>query len=154
MSEDFIYPGLFSTVAFVAWILATELGRRSRLKMLIAFRMRLIEALGGGSEVAAFLKTEAGVRLMKDLTADAQTGLTGRIETAGHRSLVLLCLGGGLALLGQFAGAEPREGFTIAAGVAAALGVGFALSAILSWRLALRLNLIGSADDEGSGGRV
>ena len=142
MSEDFIYPGLFSTVAFVVWILATELGRRSRLKMQIAFRIRLIESLGGGPEVAAFLKTEAGLRLMRDLTDEPRTGLASRIEATGQRSLVLLSLGGGLGLLAWFGEAGWAPGFTIAASLAAALGTGFALSAVLSWRLASRLDLL------------
>lgn len=153
MSEDFIYPGLFSTVAFVVWVLASELGRRSRLNMLIAFRMRLIEALGGGQEVAAFLQTEAGQRLMKDLTEEPRTGLAGRIEVAGQRSLVLFSLGAGLGLLARFGETGLATGFAIAASVAAALGVGFALSAILSWRLAKHLDLLRPGREPPAGGR-
>lgn len=151
MTEIVITPVLFATVAFCFWTSVAQWSRRDRLKQFIDFRLRMVERLAsvdGGSALSG----ENGERILLALMAGpTDDGLPERTLATARTSLVLLCLGAGLSLLSWRDALGAEESFFTAAVISLALGSGFGLSALLSWRLGGQVGLVQPA--AGSPGR-
>ncbi len=151
--EIIIVPAFFATIAYVAWVFVTASQRKQRTKLLTDFHGKLLDKLGSVKDFSEFLHTPAGSRFMQDLAAEplaAAAGPRERILRAGQIGAVLICLGIGLLLLGFTAPLSPgggQEGFAAVGAIALSLGVGFAASAVTSFRVARVLGLLKATPD-------
>ncbi len=129
MPEDIvILPILFGLFGFVAWITFTTIRR---------YKM---EKFGSGQELLAYVQSDAGKQLMESLTMEQRTP-HGRILGAAQASVILVLLAVALLFLrGRVSGGE--EGFLVSGTIVLSLGVGFGLSAALSYFLSKSFGLL------------
>ena len=152
-SEVIIVPALFLTIGYVASLLATTVQRRARMKLIADFHTRLLDRLGSAKDFSDFAQTDAGARFMRALTTEpaAGGGTYERILRAAQLGAVFICVGLGLLLLSFFSPRTLADAQPVANRVgviALSLGIGFAFSAALSYRLAGMLGLLRRNADE------
>ena len=101
---------------------------------------KLLEKFGSGQELLAYVQSDAGKQLMESLTMEQRTP-HGRILGAAQVSVILVLLALALLFLrGRVSGGE--EGFLVSGTIALSLGVGFGLSAALSYFLSKSFGLL------------
>jgi len=137
MSTDaIVYPILFVTLGFVLWVFATEMRRRSRMKMLIDLRLRLLDRVDSAADIVALMQSEGGARLLQDPAEKSSGGgFRDQVIRTAQIAVVLLLASGGLFVLAWLNAFDARSSLIAFAVMAAFIGVGFALSAALAWRL-------------------
>jgi hypothetical protein len=146
--EVVVVPSFFVTIGYVVWVWVNASQRKQRLKLMTEFHGKLIDRLGSFKDFSEFLHTPAGTRFMQDLASDpASVGSPqDRILRAAQFSAVLICLGIGLLLISVFwspsAPARGQSVFATIGAIALSLGIGFAVSAVASYRLAGVLGLL------------
>ena len=145
--EIVIVPFIFATGGYITWVLGTAWQRRYRIRAMAEFHTRLLDKLGSVKDFGEFLQTDAGARLIADLGSDAASpsGAHERILRAVQLGTVLGCLGIGLLLLTFFSPSMPddaQHAFNAFGVISLSLGVGFAISSAVSYRLASSLGLL------------
>lgn len=149
-SDTIIYPVLFITLGFIFWVLAAQMWRRRRLKMLIDLRLRLLDRLEPAADITALLQSEGGARLLQDPSDESfGGGFRGRVIHTAQIGIVLLFGGAGLFVLAWMSSSETRSALIAFAVMAAFVGAGFALSAALAWRLGRSSGLVAHASLQG-----
>lgn len=145
MTEIIITPVLFLTIGFVFWVLISEIGRRSRFKMLTEFRMRMLDRLTSASDIVAVLEGDEGAMLLRDVDAASSAGFHARVLLPVQVGIVFVFVAAGfaaLALLGSFGASEVFGALAIMCGF---VGGGFLAAALAAWRLGLQSGLIPKA---------
>jgi hypothetical protein len=141
--EVIIVPALFSTIAFVVWVLVNGSQRRHHLKLVTDFNTRLIERIGSMKDFSEFLETSGGARFVDSLVVErSPTRPQDSILRAVQVGIVLLTLGVGLLVTSEVVGFIDDEPLIIVGAIAMSLGTGFLLSAIASYRLARSLGVL------------
>jgi hypothetical protein len=140
VNEDIvIVPIIFGLLGFVAWITLSTIRRYKTAKLQAGVQTKLLEKFGSGQELLAYVQSDAGKQLMESLTMEQRTP-HGRILGAAQASVILVLLGLGLLLLrGRVSGGE--EGFLVSGTITLSLGIGFGLSAALSYFLSKSFGL-------------
>jgi hypothetical protein len=141
MSEDIvILPIFFGLFGFVAWIIFTTIRRYKTAKLQAGVQTKLLEKFGSGQELLAYVQSDAGKRFLESLAMEQKTPY-GRILGAAQAGVILVLLGLALLFLrGRVSGAE--EGFLVSGTITLSLGVGFGLSAALSYFLSKSFGLL------------
>lgn len=155
-------PIIITTGLFVAIVWIIHLFIQSR-RWNRAFRQqseihsRLIDKFGTSQELAAYMETEAGKRFLmaSPIALDNETGLrmpnaVARVLTPLQVGIVLALLGVGFLLL-RNAGPDMPEPMLVAGTLLLAPGIGFILSAGVTWVLARRLGLMPEKHVTGTG---
>jgi len=109
---------------------------------------RLIDKLGASQDLAAYMETEAGKRFltMSPIALDPESSMhmpnaVARVLTPLQVGIVMTLLGIGLLLL-RYAGSDMETPMTVLGTLALMPGIGFILSAGVTWVLARRLGLM------------
>jgi hypothetical protein len=139
--------GAFVMVSWIVYTTVNGLRRWHQQRMLSQFQTKLLDRIGSVNELGAFLNTEAGASFLKGLTTvtEAGTGPHGRILRAVQSGAVLATLGVGLYLYGWLTPTIPGEltnAINAVATIFCGIGVGFLVSAALSYRLAKQMQLL------------
>lgn len=151
--EIIIVPSFFLMVGYVVWVTVTAWHRRQRLRMMTDFNTRLLDRLGSVKDFGDFLQTSAGARFMQDLASEPapMSGPQERILRASQMGTVLVFLGLGLLTVSFFwSPYAPERGQPVLAtlgAIALSLGLGFAASAVASYRVAGALGLLQKTAD-------
>lgn len=150
MPELIIVPAFFASVAYIVWVLANTAQRTRRMRMIADFNKGLLDRFGSAKDFGEFVQTEAGARFMHDLAAEPiSLGPHERILRAAQFAAVLTCLGVGLLVFVFFSPAfadKPRATIQGLGVISLALGIGFAVSALASYRLSTLLGLFHSGE--------
>ena len=141
MSEDVvILPLLMATFGSVVWIIFATIRRYKTAKLQAGVQTKLLEKFGSGQELLAYIQSDAGKRFTESLTMEQRTPY-GRILGATQAGVILILLGLALLFLrGRVSGGD--EGFLVSGTIILSLGVGFGLSAALSFFLSKSLGLL------------
>ena len=144
MSEDVvILPLLMATFGSVVWIIFATIRRYKTAKLQAEVQTKLLEKFGSGQELLAYIQSDAGKRFTESLTMEQRTPY-GRILGATQAGVILILLGLALLFLrGRVSGGD--EGFLVSGTIILSLGVGFGLSAALSFFLSKSLGLLGES---------
>lgn len=150
--EIIIVPSFFFMVGYICWLWTSAVQRKQRLTLLTDFNGKLLDKLGSVHDFSQFLQTDAGARFMRDLGSEPAAQASGpqeRILRAAQVGVVLICLGAGLLLLGFFTSLPGRsdDGLTTIGMIAFSVGLGFIISAAVSYRLAGILGLLHRTPD-------
>jgi predicted phage tail protein len=108
------------------------------------FQAKLLDRITTINELGAFLNTEAGARFMESMTSEA-AGPHMRILRATQSGVVLTVLGLALFIWNWLSPTTSGEAASAVYGMATivlALGIGFLLSATLSYRLSKEMGLL------------
>lgn len=143
LSEIVLFPALFALIGFLASVIVREMLRRSRLRMILEFRLRLLEQVKSGPDSATPLENEHGEQFLRDLAGDyAEESLPRRIAGAIQNGVVLLAGAAGFAVVAALDSFGARSGFTALAVMTGFAGAGFLLSGIIAWRLGAQWGLV------------
>ena len=146
--ELIIVPALFIMIGFIIWVLVNGRQRALRLKLTTEFNSKLLDRIGSVKDFNDFLQTEGGVKFMDSLTVERSSSRPqDSILRATQIGIVLIMLGLGVLTLGsyftqRYAGAGDFEVLTVVGGIALSLGLGFLISAAVSYRLAKALGVL------------
>jgi hypothetical protein len=152
MEEVAITIVLVSFIAGLSFIVAAGFSGR-RASALIRARAdletRLLDRLGSGREVVEFCQTEGGKQFIEALSmgtieSPASKGSPlDRILSSIQKGIILTLLGlGFLVLAGRFHGDGPGNVFMVIGVVGLSLGIGFLLSAGVSYRLSKSMGIL------------
>ena len=141
MSEDIIIlPMIIGLVGFVIWTIFSTIRRYRTAQLQAGLQTKLLEKFGSGQELLAYVQSDAGKRFLESLTMEQRTPY-GRILGAAQVSVILVLLSFAfLFLRGRVSGAE--EGFLVFGTIALSLGIGFGLSAALSYYMSKSFGLL------------
>jgi hypothetical protein len=138
----------------VLWVLRTLLESRRwnrSFKVHEEVHTKLIEKFGSGQDLSAYMQSDAGRRLLEwtppvpDATSHGLANPIGRILWSLQAGLVLLLVGLGLlALKGEMAATDAPP-LLVFGTLGVTLGIGFILSALVSYGLTKHLGLINGA---------
>lgn len=154
MDDAFAFLSIFGSGTFVVWTLVNGWLRRSHLKASMDFNLRLLDRIGSIKEFNEFLQTEGGTKFMSSLTTSVTakpiSSPSGRILLASQIGVVLSALGIGLlSLQSTLANTGEAVGFLITGVIALSIGLGFLVSAGVSFWLARTMNVLDSRDTVG-----
>ena len=141
MSDEVVlFPIFFSLIGFVVWTIFSTIRRYKTAKLQAELQTKLLEKFGSGQELLAYIQSDAGKRFLESLTMEQRTPY-GRILGAAQVSVILVLLSFALLFLrGRVAGAG--EGFLVFGTLTLSLGIGFGLSAGLSYYLSKSFGLL------------
>jgi len=151
---------LLSFMASLYLIVAAGLSGR-RASALIRTRAdlhaKLLDRLGSGREMVEFCQTEGGKRFIEGLsmgTVDSSASKGSppeRILGSIQKGIILTLLGLGFIFLAErFRRDDPGDMFMVIGTVGLSLGIGFLLSAGVSYRLSRSMGLLAKSDPGGS----
>jgi hypothetical protein len=139
--------GAFTMASWIVYTIVNGLRRWHQQRMVGQFQTKLLDRIGSVNELGAFLNTDAGARFLKGLTTatEAEVGPHVRILRAIQTGAVLATLGAGLYMYGWFTPTVPGEltnAINAVATIFVGIGVGFLISAAVSYRLSKQLRLL------------
>ncbi len=152
---DFLAPMLVlitAALVFGSVLRSYFLNRRLRenAKLWVELQGKVVDRFGAAPEVVRYLESEAGQRMLEgQVTSSASPHA--RVLDAVHTGLLVLLGGLGLQAASGIGDAEVRAVLQMVGTVGAILGLGFLLSAGISWFLMRRWGLLGDAPAAGSG---
>jgi membrane-bound ClpP family serine protease len=142
-SETIIAPAAFIMISFVVWTIVTGWQRSQQVKRMAEFNGRLIERLGSVQDVAQFLQTEGGSKMLSSFTIErVSSSVRERVLRGAAIGVICIALSVGFLVLGRIFTWEDYHGFTIIGVIALCLGLGFAASAAVSYFLAKGLGIL------------
>lgn len=152
---EMIVPGVVTATMFflIGWIVRTVTVNRRLTRLAqaqIELQGKLIDRFGSTAELAAYLNSEAGRKLLEVAAVERSTPharVLGAIQTG-----VVLLFGGSAFLFMRGAIPSSLEGFTFVGTLGVCLGLAFLVSAALAWGLSRRWGLIADRPAPGEGG--
>lgn len=129
-----MFWGLMFATAWIVWVISGNVRRRKIAEMQKDLHTRLLEKFGTSQELLEYLKSEAGRKFLEGATIERARPF-GRILGSIQSGLTLLLVGVGLLLLHGRVSESWAEDTLVFGVLAAALGIGFVLSAGVSYRL-------------------
>jgi len=144
MADIVFFLSLCFLIGYVVQIAVTNWSRRQHVKAIMTFNTHVLDRLGSATDFGAFAQTEAGAQLMRGLTAVEPPSMAPerRILSSVQTGIVLLSLGLGLFYLARSSGVSNHGEFTVFAAIGLSLGIGFLLSAGVSYQLSRVLGLL------------
>lgn len=144
----FIVPAIFGAFVWVIYIFVQSHRWNRTVKLQSEIHSRLIEKFGTSQDLAAYMETEVGKQFLMASPATAGPEFGQRMPNTVSRVLTSLSAGIVLALLGigflllRNAGPDTAEPMLITGTLLLMPGIGFILSAGMTWVLAQRLGLM------------
>lgn len=143
--EVILFPILFTLVGFIVWTIFSSIRRYQTAKLQAGLKTKLLEKFGSGQELLAYVQSDAGKRFLESLAMEQKTPY-GRILGAAQVSVILVLVSFAfLFLRGRVSGAE--EGFLVFGTIALCLGIGFGLSAALSYYMSKSFGLLSESTE-------
>jgi hypothetical protein len=140
--------GCLAALAWIIFIFVQNRRWNRAFKQQSEIHGRLIEKLGTGQDLIAYMETEAGKRFLmaSPIAAGSDFGqrlpdTVSRVLTSLSAGIVLALLGVGFLLL-RNAGPDTAEPMLVVGTLLLMPGIGFILSAGVTWALARRLGLM------------
>ncbi|HYS55771.1 MAG TPA: hypothetical protein VER58_18580 [Thermoanaerobaculia bacterium] len=118
--------GSFAMVVAVVWLVTRAKQRAAQYRAEV--QLKMIDRFGSGTEFVNFLESPAGRQFLQEPRRSARERVLGGVRAG----IILLFLGCAFAF-GYVAEHDP--GFFIPAFILGGLGVGFLVSAAISWKL-------------------
>lgn len=140
---------LFTAIGWVVWVLVNGFKTRQTVRAMTEFHNRLLDKMGSAKEFADFLQSEAGDRFLQSVTLD-RVNPNQRILSGIQTGLVFTFLGLGLLLLGWEFDFD-QHSFTVMGTLALALGCGFLVSSVVSYRLSRGWGLLDGGETNARG---
>src|SRR5215472_11371318 len=145
-TEVIVLPIFLTLIGFVIWTIFSTIRRYKMANLQSGMQTKLLEKFGSGQELLSYVQSDAGKNFLESLTMEQRTPY-GRILGAAQVSVILVLLSFALLFLrGRVAGAQ--EGFLVFGTLTLGLGVGFGLSAALSYYLSKSFGLLSETTEQ------
>ncbi|HJS99591.1 MAG TPA: hypothetical protein VJ756_10895 [Terriglobales bacterium] len=142
--EDIVALTTIPTMfVLIAWIIFSSVRRMMASKRIAELHAKLLDRFATGQELLTYLQTEEGKRFVETASVEHNNPMW-RILGAVQAGVILTLIGIALLFLrGRIAGGE--DAFLGFGAVVLALGVGFLISAGVSWTLSKSVGLLHTA---------
>lgn len=139
--EDIVALTTIPTMfVLIAWIIFSSARRMVASKRIAELHAKLLERFATGQELLSYLQTEEGKRFVETASIEHNNPMW-RILGAIQAGVILTLIGIALLFLrGRIAGGD--DAFLGFGAVVLALGVGFLISAGISWTLSKSMGLL------------
>ncbi|HUP04403.1 MAG TPA: hypothetical protein VMU19_10465 [Bryobacteraceae bacterium] len=146
-----VFLGFAMAFGLLTWLVRTWIDYRrwSRLyKVQTEVHTKILDRFAGNEELLSYIQTPAGSKFLESAPISLEAGPRsvaapmGRILWSVQAGVVLAAAGIGLKLIGMQIRGDASQPFGAMGLLAMALGLGFALSAIISYVISRRLGLI------------
>lgn len=143
-----IVPTFFIAMAWIIKLIVESLRWNRAFRQQSEIHSRLIDKFGTGQDLAAYMETEAGKRFLAGAPIGFGPDIDHRMPNAVARVLTPLQVGVVMVLLGigflllRNAGPDTNTPMLVLGTIVLMPGIGFILSAGITWILARRLGLI------------
>ena len=145
-SEIVIVPTIFGVIGFVVWTITTNIRRAKVAHVVADLHAKVLERCSANQELMGYVQSDAGRRFLESAT-DSQTNPTSRILNAVQAGTILSLLGAAAIMVSNFHhDIEAREFFITLGWLVLAVGLGFLVSAGVSWVLCKSWGLLNRAD--------
>jgi hypothetical protein len=142
-----------SVISFFVWVVRTIVDHRRWLrlsKIQVEVHTKVLDRMSSHDDLLAYIQSPSGRRFLDsapievgDAARPSSAALT-RVVWSLQAGIVLCAVGLGFWVLGRTALAEAAQGLSIISTLALALGLGFVVSAGVSYTISTRHGLIGS----------
>lgn len=158
-----VFIGFGMAIAVIAWLIRTlvDYRRWSRLaKVQTDVHTKLLDRFTANDDLIAYIQSPAGSKFLEsspiklDAAPRSMGAPFGRILWSLQGGLVLMSAGIGLQFVSGRVGNEAAQPLNALGVLALALGVGFVISAIISYVLSQRLGLIEQAPPKSQAGSL
>lgn len=130
-----VLPVMLVTMAWVIGKIISAFKHRAQLKAQTDFHNKLLEKFGTAEEFTTYLKSESGKNFFDQITVEPLSPLT-RILNSVRLGVVLTLLGLGLVIFTpQFPGPDMSNIIFLCGIISTAIGLGFLISSVISYRL-------------------
>jgi hypothetical protein len=141
--------GMFFVAGFIAKAALRYKEKMRVIKARADVHTQLVERFGSAPEFVQFLQTDGGQHLLENITTEQSPAAEGILSSI-QRGCLLTLLGLGLLLMGFFTLSEAtrRDAVTsiyLFGGVSLSLGIGYLISAGISYRLSRAWGLLAVA---------
>jgi hypothetical protein len=130
-----IFGIVSSTVMVVLIVYFVSRSRQRRAEVLAEVQSKLIDRFGSAPELIDFLQSSAGRQFVTGVQSAPSVMARERVATGFTRSIVLSMLGLAFLLLTFF---EDHD-FAVPAAILLALGIGYLLATLVSYRMSVKL---------------
>ncbi|TAM84284.1 MAG: hypothetical protein EPN47_02930 [Acidobacteria bacterium] len=133
-----IFPG----IVVVFWLVFSTFRRMKIARIQAEVHSKLIEKIGSSQEFLTFLETDSGKKLVASIGIEQPNrNPYNRILASIQAGAILVCVGIAFLIIGlNFP--DLAEGFKVIGALGLALGIGFLISAGLSYRLSKNFGLL------------
>jgi hypothetical protein len=148
-----VFVIISSVIGFFAWVLRTIIDHRRWLRLSktqVDVHSKVLDRLSSHDDLLAYIQSPSGRRFLDSAPIEvggavgpSTTALT-RVVWSLQAGIVLCAVGLGFWVLGRTALAEAAQGLSIISTLALALGLGFVVSAGVSYTISTRHGLIGA----------
>ncbi len=126
---------LSALVGWIVWVISTNLRRRQATERVAAVHAKLLDQCANSNELLRYLESEHGRRFLESATVETSNPAA-RILGAIQAGFVVGLLGvAGLLVRDGLHDPDARETMTVFASAALAIGIGFLISAVVSYML-------------------
>jgi hypothetical protein len=132
----------FTMIVMVVWLASRAKQRQARYRAEV--QTKLIEKFNSAPELAEFLASPAGRHFVSDVQSPVRASAHDRILSGVKWSMILTFVGVAL-LIARYFGED--NDLIVPAGILIALGVGWLLATIISYRLSKSWGLLKSPSD-------
>ncbi len=132
---------VFGGTVAVFWVVFSTIRRLKVARVQAEVHSKLIDKVGSSQEFLTFLETDSGKKLVASIGIEQPSrNPYNRILASVQAGVILVCVSIALLIIGvNFP--DVAEGFKILGALGLALGIGFLISAGLSYRLSKSLGL-------------
>lgn len=144
--EFVVVPTIFGAICFIVWTITTNI-RRSKVAHAVAdLHAKVLEKCSANQELMGYVQSDAGRRFMESAT-DSQANPTSRILNAVQAGVILSLLGGASIIASNtHHDIDAREFFVTLGWLVMAVGLGFLVSAGVSFGLCKSWGLLNRGD--------
>jgi len=141
MTAEIIVPiGLFTLIGFIVWIVMNTSRQRAQMKATADFNAGILNRISSLKDFSEFVQTERGAKFMDNLATErASSGPRDRVLRTTQVGTILTTLGLGLLFMAWHLRSDAAM---FIAGITLSLGLGFLISAGVSYWLAKSLGVL------------
>ena len=129
--------GFFAMIVWIVWLGTNSKNRRAQAQADV--QTKLIERFGSAKEFIDFLQSPAGRQFVTGVEVSATLHAKDRVIGGISKGVILSLLGLGFLAIWL---ADENRGFIYPGFILLGLGVGFFLSALISWKLSKSYGLV------------
>jgi hypothetical protein len=146
MPEVVIVPTIFGVFGFIVWTITTNI-RRAKVAHIVAdLHGKVLEKCSANQELMGYVQSDAGRRFL-ETAAESQANPTSRILNAVQAGTILSLLGGaGIIVSNLHRDVDVREFFVTLGWLVLSVGLGFLVSAGISYGLCKSWGLLNRTD--------
>jgi hypothetical protein len=147
MPEIPIVAIIFGVFGWVVWVIATNIRRSKAVRHVADLHAKLLDKCAANQDLLRYIESEPGRRFLESATV-GQTAPASRILNAVQAGAILALAGAAILIVRTIEESmDVRDFLAFLGAVLAAIGVGFLISAAVSYGLCRSWGLLNPAED-------